>query len=118
MIIINYKFVEPAKWPNFSWTCHAWPSHCSKWNNICTFPSFHTYRRELPSYRNLLALCTTQSCSLGVNPTKTYLIYMYVIMCIFIYVQGAIIIQLNVHIMWILNTHVSLRYTIISQQLT
>jgi len=34
-----------------------------------TCPSTHTCRRELPSHLNHLALCTTQSHSLGVNPT-------------------------------------------------
>ncbi len=89
MVMINYKFVERPKWPNSLWTCHTWPSHCSRWNNTCTFPSLHTYKRELPSYQNLLALCTTQSCSLGVNPTKTSPIYMYVMICASSYMSKA-----------------------------
>jgi len=58
------------KWPNSSWTCLIRISHCSRQGTTFTCPFAHIRRKESPSHLNRLALCTTWSFSLGVNPIR------------------------------------------------
>jgi hypothetical protein len=66
------------KWANFSWTCLTRFSRCSRQGTTFTCPFAHISRKELPSHLNHLALCTTWSFYLGVNPIGTFLTYKYV----------------------------------------
>ncbi len=65
------------KWPNFSWPCLTRLSCCFRRSTTFTCPFAHICRNELPSLLNYLALCTTWSFSLGVNPIGTSFAYKY-----------------------------------------
>ncbi len=51
--------------PHKALACYFW------WSTTCTCSFVHVCRKELPSHLNHLALSTTWSHSLDVNPTKT-----------------------------------------------
>jgi len=62
---------QTPKWPNPSWTCLIRISHYSRQGTTFTCPFAHIRKKELPFHLNRLALCTTWSFSLGVNPIGT-----------------------------------------------
>ncbi len=55
------------------------PSRCYGHGTTCTHPFVYTCNKELPSHWDLFTLWTTQSRSLGVNPTRTSPTYKYAI---------------------------------------
>ncbi len=69
------------KWPNSSWARLATLSHCYDRDTTFTYPFAHIRWRELPSHLNHLALCTTLSFSLSVNPIRTSLACKYAMTC-------------------------------------